>query len=87
MKVNFAAERLIICPLVPEDAEAAFHWRGDLICYEQKDMYQSLYRMICEPMIVLNRIGKTQMNLCSLFALAHFFIAFIEIVGYNKYDA
>ena len=29
MKVNFETERLIIRPLVPEDAEAAFCWCGD----------------------------------------------------------
>ena len=29
MKVNFETERLIIRPLVPDDAEAAFRWCGD----------------------------------------------------------
>ena len=29
MKVNFETERLIIRPLVPEDAESAFRWCGD----------------------------------------------------------
>ena len=29
MKINFETERLIIRPLVPDDAEAAFRWCGD----------------------------------------------------------
>ncbi len=29
MKVNFETERLIIRPLDPDDAEAAFRWCGD----------------------------------------------------------
>ena len=29
MKVNFETERLMIRPLVPGDAEAAFRWCGD----------------------------------------------------------
>ena len=29
MKVNFETERLVIRPLVPDDAEAVFRWGGD----------------------------------------------------------
>ena len=29
MKIQFETERLIIRPLVPDDAEAAFRWCGD----------------------------------------------------------
>ena len=29
MKVNFETERLMIRPLVPDDADAAFRWCGD----------------------------------------------------------
>ena len=29
MKINFETERLVIRPLIPDDAEMAFRWCGD----------------------------------------------------------